>query len=106
MKRSVNTSGVRSVYPPMPAIIDVRVTPDSDPACVTVGPVWDGVDRPYTFGWSVKASLAPRLVRAIQAGAVFHDVSVATDNGGKTYVAAKATMLGRHMNADLKKLGF
>jgi hypothetical protein len=92
--------------PITPRIIDVRVTADSDPAFVTVSPVWSDVDRPVTFGWLVKKALTPRLVRAIRAGAAFRNVAVATDNAGKTYVSAEATLLGRHMNADLKRIGF
>lgn len=73
-----------------------------------VRPVWADVDRPITSGWEVPSrALADRLERAILAGAVHADAKVATDINGQTYVAANSSrVLGRRMNADLKRLGF
>lgn len=90
-----------------PTLVDVRVTPEEDsPGCVCVTPVFSGVDRPDCFGWIVKAKLAPRLVRAVRAGAVLYDLEVKTDVAGETYVSSRSRVMGRHMNADLRKLGF
>lgn len=67
------------------------------------------VDRTHLLGWTVpleKPKLATRLKRAIESGAVFYDWSIRTDVHGKTYVQASARVMGRHMNADLRRLGF
>lgn len=72
---------------------------------------WTGaeLDRPSTGGWVVKRThraLAERLVRAIEAGKVFKEPTLRRDIYGKTYVSASARVLGRTMNADLRRLGF
>lgn len=73
----------------------------------TVEAHWSGVDRPCVGGWAVKdAKMAQRLKAAILAGVVYYDAQVHTDTAGKTYVHAPARVLGRTMNADLRKLGF
>lgn len=73
----------------------------------TVGAYWPGVDRPTTGGIAVSnAKLAARLAAAINAGVVYTDARVATDVNGKTYVAARSMVLGRRLNADLRRLGF
>lgn len=83
-----------------------EVKPSDDPAYVTVWPLWSGVDRPYGTGISVQKKLASRLARAMEAGAVFLDPQIKTDINGNTYIEARCMVLGRHVNADLKKLGF
>lgn len=66
-----------------------------------------GVDRPCTYGISVRrGSLANRLVKAINAGVVMADAHIATDVHGQTYVAATCRVLGRRLNADLKRMGY
>ncbi len=61
----------------------------------------------HVSAWSVNsAKLAERLVRAIEAGKILVPVKVATDVLGKTYLAATSLILGRTLNADLKRLGF
>lgn len=72
-----------------------------------VAPIFSGVDRPETFSWSVRGqALADRLVRAIRAGVVCLGSAVQTDANGKTYVAFTSPVLGRTLNADLKRLGY
>lgn len=76
---------------------------------VNVTWTWSGgpLDRPYTGGWYVpNMKLAERLVRAIDAGVVHVERTLARDINGATYVAARALVLGRYLNADLKRLGF
>jgi hypothetical protein len=90
-----------------PVRVDIRVGNED----IFIRPIWSGVDRPDTGGWSVRLSdrkLAERLAKAILAGVVCGGGSIKTDNGGKTYVGGFKTphILGRTMNADLKKLGF
>ena len=78
---------------------------------VHVDVIWntDGVplDRPSTYSISVGTwPLAERLVKAIHAGVVFPDPKVKTDVYGKTYVEATCKVMGRYLNADLKRLGY
>jgi hypothetical protein len=85
-----------------------------EPNCggtLTVWTVWKGVDRPKTSGLQVADTvagrkLAARLKLAIEAGATECDPTIETDRFGQTYVRAKTTVLGRTLNADLKRLGF
>jgi len=76
---------------------------------LSVCPIWKGVDRPNVGGWGMlpkHRALATRLFRAIQDGAAFSDVTLKVDVNGKTYINASHLVLGRHMNADLKRLGY
>lgn len=83
---------------------------------ISVSIEWSGIklDRPISGGWSVgkdragkdHTDLAQRLVRAINAGKACVNPEVKTDINGKTYIAWTSTILGRHMNADLRRLGF
>lgn len=73
--------------------------------------IWDSpaVDRTDVGGWGLglrHRALAERLIRAINAGKAYRNPRLATDVNGKTYVQADHTILGRHMNADLTRLGF
>lgn len=70
---------------------------------------WAGVDRPIAHTFSLtatKISLAGRLVAAIKAGVVFTNPRVMVDVRGQTYVSHGITVIGRTMDADLKRLGF
>jgi hypothetical protein len=92
-----------------PTLKEVKVTVDSEGLHVV--PIWNDVDRPDSYGWSMNAtpknkSLATRLVNAIKAGRVMTNPIVCKDKDGKTFVSSGMTVLGRHMNADLKRLGF
>ena len=93
-----------------PILIDVTREPHPDmTGAVAVHPVWSGVDRPDTGGWTVSTTkMALRLVAAIRAGFVCTNPRVMTDVHGKTYVThdGHSRILGRRMNADLKRLGF
>lgn len=75
----------------------------------TVHPIWSGVDRPNVGGWMVKdLAMARRLERAILDGAAFDQnrIEVLTDVNGQTYVSAPHAVMGKRMNADLKRLGY
>ena len=67
------------------------------------------LDRTAGLAFGLKAThgtLAARLVRAIEAGVVFVDPSIERDINGATYVVASSRVLGRTLNADLRRLGF
>lgn len=97
----------------MPATIlpvRVEIKPDTDLPIAnlfTVSPIWTGVDRPYTGGIGVKGmAMAKRLERAFLSGAAFSSTKIEKDINGKTYVSATYVVMGRHLNADLKKIGY
>jgi hypothetical protein len=107
-----------TVWPPeyegTPAVVDVEVKPYSDeytPRGFSVHPIWGGVtpalDRPQGTGWVVAGPrMRDRLVRAIVAGVVHGEPVIMRDVHGRTYVQASNKVLGRYMNADLKRLGY
>lgn len=69
------------------------------------------VDRPITGGIYTGPGprgkrLAERLAAATRAGVVHEDAYVKTDIYGKTYVTSRTTVMGKYLNADLKRLGF
>lgn len=87
-------------------IIDVVITPRAEGG-LSVDPVWSNVDRPRTGGWAVTdRRMALRLAAALRAGVVYPDVKVLTDKNGQTYASGSAKVLGRYMNADLRRLGY
>lgn len=65
-----------------------------------------GVDRPHSYGIAVTKRNAPRLIKAVNAGAVTPDAHVKTDVNGKTYVSFTSTVHARYINVDLRKLGY
>jgi len=67
---------------------------------------WEGVDRPCSYGIVCLKKHAPRLIAACDAGVLFTDPKVATDVHGKTYIDATCQVLGKTINADLKRLGY
>ena len=72
-----------------------------------VTPVWAGVDRPTCYSMRVrKEKDAKRLAEAMRTGKAFKNPRITTDIHGKTYVEATCLVMGRYLNADLKKLGF
>lgn len=90
-----------------PTIIDVTVTPEPNrPGLVGVRPFWSGVDQPAGVGWLCSEKIAPRLVRALRAGVVCTNPTVATSVHGHTYVECGYAVDRRHLNASLKRLGF
>lgn len=89
-----------------PTIASVTTTP-REGGMLLVQPVWTGVDRPVTGGWVVRdARMARRLEAALLAGAVYPAVEVGTDVAGQTYASGRALVMGKYMNADLRRLGF
>lgn len=76
---------------------------------LTVAPLWKGVDRPYVGGMALSPSkivLARRFARAMVDGVAFRSIEVCTDVEGHTYVSATNKVLGRRLNADLKRIGY
>ena len=73
-----------------------------------------GLDRSHVYGWSVgpmsakAVNLAARLQAAVLAGKAFQGpAETKRDVNGRTYLSAPSCqIMGRHMNADLRKLGF
>ena len=89
--------------------IDINDEPGDKytPAGVSVTPVWTGVDRPRSGGWLVKdRRMARRLAAAITAGVAAVPLGVRTDVNGKTFMDTDSRVLGRQMNADLRRLGY
>lgn len=89
------------------SIVRVDLETSSD-GSVIVWPVWSNVDRPIGHGMSFgkNKALAARYIAAVMAGKVFSNASIGTDVNGKTYAVAKCNVMGRYLNADLKRLGF
>jgi hypothetical protein len=70
---------------------------------------WTGVDRPVThsIGTGKNRRLAERLAAAVTSGAVFASApEVRRDVYGATYVEVRLHVMGRHLNADLRRLGY
>jgi len=72
---------------------------------------WTGVelDRPSTGGICVKKTdrkLAERLKRAIEAQVVHVNPKVVKDLFQQTYVQSDCRVMGRRLNADLRRLGY
>lgn len=70
-----------------------------------------GVDRSDVAAWSFHAKqrpLAERLKKCIEDGKAFLGYLIETDEDGHTYIAQEnaAFFHGRHMNVELKKLGY
>lgn len=86
----------------------ITVTPDG----LTVAEVWAGVDRPQGRAYGLPDTpagrkLAKRLQLAMLAGVVSPEPTIGTDRDGRTYViGGRYLVMGRTMNADLKRQGF
>ena len=64
---------------------------------------------PRVHSWGISLShrkLAERLKAAILDGVVYYDIEKKTDVNGQTYASYKCRVLGRMMNAGLKRLGY
>lgn len=91
---------------------DVSEHDGSKGITVRVHYVGGDVDRRSGYGWGFRdtarnRALAARLCAAIEAGVVGSPAGILTDCGGATYVkSGGAFVLGRRMNADLRRLGF
>jgi hypothetical protein len=82
---------------------------DDDPSLLTVKAFARGIrlDRPEVHAWTVRdETLARRMVRAIKARKVLTPVKIATDINDRTYLQTNCCVVGRTMNADLRRLGF
>lgn len=84
-----------------------RIEKDSD-GYYSVDIIWPRVDRPNTYSISTgkNAKLATRLAAAIDAGAATTFNAIEKDSDGETYVNAEIHVMGRMLNADLKRLGY
>lgn len=94
--------------PGMPKQLDY-VEVKSERGVLIVTPYFKRVDRPQGVGIQLPANklgLAYRLVDAMLDGAVFRSFTVNRDKAGKTYTHAPLTVLTRHLNAELNKIGF
>lgn len=98
-----------------PTLARVEVAEETDALMgktfLTVWPMWrlsDGTeDRGFGYGVGNNRRLAERLVRAMEAGAVFYNVAERVrDADGSHYVGASSHVMGRYMNADLRRLGY
>jgi hypothetical protein len=90
--------------------VDVELTHESLPGIgdgYSVNPIWDGVDRPNVGGiWTPNLKAAELLRECYLEGNAFSATEVRTDVDGKTYVGTTSRISGRHLIADLKKLGY
>lgn len=80
-----------------------------DDTGLVIRQMWAGVDRPEGYAMGLRYSdkaLAERLRRAMLAGVACPGIGVRRDVLGKTYVATELNVIGRRLNADLKRLGF
>lgn len=80
-------------------------------SCINIGIVWKGVDRPATSSWSLQdtkagMALALRFQRCLETARVHRTIELLTDCYGKTYISTSFQVLGRTLNADLKRMGF
>mgnify|MGYP003983064137 CR=1 FL=1 len=88
-------------------VAEIRESTHSDGLTVWVTYPNAGVDRPRTFGISVKRrSIAERLEKAINDGVAVTNQKIVKDELGQTYVEDENQVLGRRLNADLKRLGY
>ena len=88
-------------------MFDVRVTGGVGAIHVTV--TTKVTDRDDVYAWAIPrkdGALASRLARAVRDGAVLTNPVVKTDVNGKTYISVDSQVLGRRINADLKRLGY
>lgn len=86
-----------------------HITEQDDAIYVAV--IWSGVelDRPFTGGFRLmkgQMKLAQRLKRAIDDQQAYEDPEVVHDMNGQSYVEVRSLVLGKYMDADLKRLGY
>lgn len=99
----------------VPALIDVKVEP-WESTCgsgsgLSVYPVYAvegiAIDRPAPGGWVVTSrKMADRLTAALRAGVAAPNPRIRVDIFGDTYASYDHVIMGKYMNADLRKLGF
>lgn len=88
-----------------------RVDMETDEYGLCVRPWWlmsDGTEASgHAYGLpTTHKALADRLRRAMLAGVVFYNVQERVRQDGSHYVIDSSHVLGRIMNADLRRLGF
>ncbi len=90
--------------------VKAEIKTDSDGRLVVDTTVlFPKVDRTDLMGFIMKPAkcvLAKRLATAINAGVVFENPTIETDVDGKTFVSSDMNVMGRHLNADLLRLGY
>ena len=102
----LNASIAAKAEPTIPAELD-RVEVTTNEHGISVTPFWKHVERSQGSGYSVRTKRdADRLKKAIEAGVVYTNAFVTRDAQGNTYVTSGRTVMGRHLNADLKRLGY
>lgn len=97
----IDLSGLRYIATVVPA----QRTGDYPSVKITIEGV--DVDRRDFHGYACSSlAIARRMADAVNAQRVFYHPAVRTDVNGKTFVHAASHVLGRMMNADLRRLGF
>lgn len=96
---------------PAPRLAPAELITNAD-GSLTVRVTWEpqpGLDRLDAYAWGLKSThraLAARLIRAINDGAIITPGPAYTDVDGNTGFHSRSTILGRTMNADLRRLGY
>ena len=103
---TTQTYGGVACKPLAPKLTDVRI--DKEDGRYVVVPVFGGLDRPDTRGYScgTKRDLAVRLQTAILEGAVCTNIEYKKDVDGNGYASYDFDIRMRCANADLRKLGY
>ena len=86
---------------------DAKIETEANGSLI-VWPHFENVDRPLGAGIScgTKHALAVRLQNCMKANKAFGDIGIGKDIFGKTYASYNSLVSGRHLNADLRRLGF
>lgn len=87
---------------------DVVIDLDYKDGTVTAWFEYSGVDRPRTYGIQCKNyKMANRLRNATLAGKVVDmEAEILTDIEKETYANHNCKVMGKYLNADLKRLGY
>lgn len=94
------------------ASTDTRILDGETDLVVNVTWAGPNLDRTDVGGFIIgtptpaNTKLAGRLVRAINAGAVYTRAELRTDVNGNTYVDSSKVVYGKRLNSDLRKIGF
>lgn len=93
-----------------PTLTDVAWEADEAAGTLTITPIYAGVDETRGIGMVLRygrdTKLGQRLVAAIKAGATHAPTGVGTNIYGRTYAKTAVNVMGRTLNADLRRLGF
>lgn len=103
-------AAITALFATEPTLVDVEWQADEAAGTLTIYPIYAGVDVQRGVGMSLRygkdTKLGQRLVAAIRAGATHAPTGIATNVDGKTYALTDVKVMGRTLNADLKRLGF